>query len=132
MANVRRRLGHAMIFGLLAAPGAQAAGPCLTDNVANQSAVGRLSIIKAQDAAGRPERPYIVKLIQPACLAAADPADRVDATSTIHIYATEAKLSSRIAALVGKMVMVSGRPFAAHTAHHHAPIVMEISAIHGK
>jgi hypothetical protein len=30
---------------------------------------------------------------------------------------------------VGQDVHVRGTPFSAHTAHHHAPIVMEISQI---
>jgi hypothetical protein len=36
---------------------------------------------------------------------------------------------ARIDRCLGKDVMVRGRPFGAHTAHHHAPIVMEISEI---
>jgi len=31
--------------------------------------------------------------------------------------------------LTGKSVLVRGKPFPAHTAHHHAPIVMDVAEI---
>jgi hypothetical protein len=36
-------------------------------------------------------------------------------------------ISEQLAKLVGRDVHLRGTPFAAHTAHHHAPIVMEVA-----
>lgn len=105
------------------------ASACMTDTATDEIAEGRLSVGRAKDAAGRPQRPYILTLPVPTCLAAADPADSVKSTRTIHLFAGTPQLQAAIARLVGKTVLVRGRPFAAHTAHHHAPIVMEILEI---
>jgi len=106
-----------------------AAAPCMSDSSEKETAVGNLSIGKAKDAAGRPERPYILTLQTPACLTADDQQDNVSKTLTIHIFSSQDTVAGQIARFVGKSVWVSGRPFPAHTAHHHAPIVMDISAI---
>ncbi len=92
-------------------------------------ATGGSSIGSARDAAGRPQRPYIVTLSAPACLTASDPEDSVKGTRTIHIFSTDEKVHAAIAGLVGKTVLVRGTPFPAHTGHHHAPIVMDITEI---
>lgn len=114
---------------LLIATNPSAAETCMSDKSDSETAVGRLSIGKAKDAAGRPERPYILTLRRPMCLTADDPEDNVGNTHTIHIFSTEDKVARQIASYAGKSISVRGRPFAAHTAHHHAPIVMDISAI---
>jgi hypothetical protein len=101
----------------------------MSDKSEKEIAVGQLSIGKAQDAAGRPERPYILTLRTPVCLTADDPEDNVDNTRTIHIFSSQDAISRQIARFVGKSISVSGRAFPAHTAHHHAPIVMDIGAI---
>ena len=108
---------------------ASAAEPCMSDTSDKETAVGKLSIGRAQDAAGRPERPYILTLQTPACLMAGDPEDNVKKTSTIQIFSTLDTVSNQITRFAGKSIAVRGRPFPAHTAHHHAPIVMDISAI---
>jgi hypothetical protein len=60
---------------------------------------------------------------------ASDPEFRVKSTRTIHVYSTDERISAEIKRFVGKTVLVRGRPFGAHTAHHHAPIVMDITEI---
>jgi hypothetical protein len=107
---------------------ASAAEPCMSDTSDKETAVGKLSIGRARDAAGRAEL-YILTLQTPACLTADDPDDNVKKTSTIHIFSTQDTVANQIARFVGKSISVRGRPFAAHTSHHHAPIVMDISAI---
>ena len=52
--------------------------------------------------------------------------DTVESAETIHIYSSDETVLKQ---LVGKSVKVKGDPFGAHTAHHHAPIVMEITEI---
>ncbi len=118
-------------LALLAMPAA-AAKVCMQFNEPGQIAEGRLVIGHFKDAADRPETAYILRLPAATCLAAADPEFRVRQARTIHVYASDEKISERIGRFVGKTVMVRGRPFGAHTAHHHAPIVMEITAIDGK
>jgi hypothetical protein len=105
------------------------ASACMKDTAASEVAVGRLVIAKAKDAAGRPERPYILNLRMAACLTATDPEDSVKQTSTIHVFAKDAVVQAGLARLVGKSVRVRGRVFASHTAHHHAPIVMEVAEV---
>src|SRR5262245_56412131 len=115
-----------LAFALLATP---AATECLKANIDNQPAQGQLTVIRAKDAAGRTERPYILQLRANACLDADDPEDAVKSTRTIHVFPAEAKLEPSFKRLVGKAVAVRGSPFIAHTAHHHAPIVMQVTEI---
>jgi hypothetical protein len=106
-----------------------AAAECLKANVEGQIAQGQLKIGRARDAAGRPEKPYILRLTSNACLDADDPDDVVKRTRTIHVFPAEQKLGLMFRRLVGKPVAVRGSPFTAHTSHHHAPIVMQVSEI---
>jgi Domain of unknown function (DUF4431) len=117
-----------LVVVLLAAPAA-AADRCMQFDVPKQIAEGRLVIGHFKDAADRPETAYILRLPAATCLGAEDPEFRVKRTRTIHIYSSDEKVHAQIDRFVGKDVMVRGRPFGAHTAHHHAPIVMEISEI---
>jgi hypothetical protein len=82
-----------------------------------------------EDAAGRPEEAYILTLPTPACLSGSDADSSVDGTTTIHVYSADGAISQQLKGLVGRDVHLRGTPFAAHTAHHHAPIVMEVSEI---
>jgi hypothetical protein len=102
---------------------------CLKNNVDGQSATGQLTIMHAQDAAGRPERPYILRLASNSCLDADDPDEAVKKTRTIHVFPADEKLEPVYRKLVGKMVIVRGKPMAAHTAHHHAPIILQVTEI---
>jgi hypothetical protein len=122
-------LNSVMLMGAAIALLVMPASACMSDQSENAIAEGKLTIATARDAAGRLERAYILTLVSPACLTANDPADRVKGTSTIHIFSMRQKVHAQIAQLVGKTVLVRGRPFAAHTAHHHAPIVMDIGEI---
>lgn len=106
-----------------------AAAACLKANVADQVAQGQLTIGRAQDAAGRPERPYILQLRGTACLDADESEDAVKSTRTIHVFPADEALQPTFKRLVGKMVVVHGNPFPAMTAHHHAPIVMQVTHI---
>jgi hypothetical protein len=126
------RYALAVAASILIATSASVAAPCMSDKSEMEVAAGRLSIGKARDAAGRPERPYILTLQTPACLTAEDPEDNVDNSRTIHIYSTQDRVAKQIARFVGKSVSVRGRPFPAHTSHHHAPIVMDISLIESR
>jgi hypothetical protein len=118
-----------LICSVLAPLATSAAAECLKANVEGQSAEGQLTIGRARDAAGRPEKPYILRLTSNACLDADAPDDAVKSTRTIHVFPAEEKLRPTFRRLVGKPVAVRGSPFTAHTSHHHAPIVMQVSEI---
>jgi Domain of unknown function (DUF4431) len=102
---------------------------CLKSGVEGQSAEGQLTIFNAEDAAGRLERPYILKLAADACLEAGDRDKIVKSTRTIHVFPADVKLQPAFRRAVGKMVVVGGGPFEGQSAHHHAPIVMEVTEI---
>ncbi len=127
---MRNSVAPSLLAGVaLALLGAAANAACLKDNADGQTAEGTLTVTRAKDAAGRTERPYILRLAADACLETQDPEDAVKATRTIHVYPSDEKDEPAFRRLVGKMVTVSGNPFAAHTAHHHAPIVMRVEDI---
>ncbi len=125
MSLLKRWLWTGAVLALSAMP----ALACMSDQSKNEIAEGKLAIASKRDAARRPEKVYILTLPTPACLTAYDPDLNVKSTRTIHIFSTNEKVHAQIAKLVGKTVLVRGSPFAAHTAHHHAPIVMDISEI---
>ena len=108
---------------------APAVAACMNAESKEEIAEGRLSIQRFKDAAGRPEQVYILRLPSPACFDSAEPDERVKSTRTLHIFATDAVTHRRIRQFVGKDVHVRGTVFSAHTAHHHAPIVMDIKEI---
>ena len=115
-------------FLLLAASNAHAAS-CLKASAPGEIAEGRLSLGQFEDAAGRPETAFILTLPAPTCLEGSDEMDTVGDVATIHVYAADEEVSAALETFVGKDVQVRGTPFGAHTAHHHAPVVMDISEI---
>lgn len=113
---------------LLAAPAA-GASRCMQSDGGKQIAEGRLVIGQFKDAADRPETAFILQLPADVCLDAKDPEYRVKRARTLHVFSSDEKVHAQIRRFVGKDVMVRGSAFSAHTAHHHAPIVMDISEI---
>lgn len=110
------------MLALLSAP---ASAACMKPgNV--ETAEGHLTVGKFKDAAGRPETAFILRLPAAACLDGAEEDERVDATRTVHVYSATPAIQKTLRGLVGKTVRLRGKPFAQHTAHHHAPIVMEV------
>jgi hypothetical protein len=90
---------------------------------------GWLKSERFKDAADRPESAYILELNPAVCLEGSDEFDKVEHARKIHVYAGKDDVSKRIRRFIDKRVRVRGKPFGAHTAHHHAPIVMEITQI---
>jgi hypothetical protein len=114
---------------LIAGPTMAQSNTCMQAGVAGQVAEGRLALGRFRDAADRPETAYILLLATPTCLSASDPDEAVQSTSELHIYSSQNSVHRSLQKLVGKTVLVRGEPWAAHTAHHHAPIVMDISEV---
>ncbi|MDP2621402.1 MAG: DUF4431 domain-containing protein [Hyphomicrobiales bacterium] len=126
---MRRYWTCAVITALLFAAPAAAADGCMQANADDETAEGRLDIGQFQDAAGRPESAYVLSLPVPICLDDPDPEFRVETADTIHLYSSNEAVHAEIDRFVGKTVLVRGSPFGAHTVHHHAPIVMDITEI---
>lgn len=120
---------NVFIYFALVSLSTSAVAECLKSNVEGQTAHGRLAIGRARDAAGRPETPYILRLASNACLDAGNSDKVVRRARTIHIFPAADKLQPAFRQLAGKTVVVRGIPFIAHTAHHHAPIVMQVTEI---
>jgi len=105
------------------------AAACMQANAKGEIAEGRLSLGQFEDAAGRPEQAFILTLPAATCLSGSDEMDNVEDVETIHIYSFDEPVAAALEQFVGKDVQVRGTPFGAHTAHHHAPIVMDVSEI---
>lgn len=105
------------------------AAECMRANEEGEIAEGTLSLGDFADAAGRPEQAFILTLPVPTCLGGSDEEESVESTTTIHVFSTDEAVAESIEKFVGQSVQVRGSPFSAHTAHHHAPIVMDINEI---
>ena len=116
-------------LGLIVVLNAPAAAACMNPKSKEEIAEGRLFIQRFKDAAGRPEQMYILRMPTPACLDGKEPDERVKSTRSLHIFASDEKIHRRIRQFVGKDIQVRGTVFSAHTAHHHAAIVMDIKEI---
>jgi len=77
-----------------------------------------------------PEPTYILAMRSQMCIEDggqfADPANRFD---SVQLFTTDESLWVEIKKLEGKQVHVSGLGFAAHTGHHHAPLILKVESI---
>ena len=96
---------------------------------AEETLVGTISAGEFEDAAGRPESALILNPSEPECLTGEDENDQIDSATTVHIFGADDALHKKLQDAVGQEVLVLGMPFGAITVHHHAPIVMEVTAI---
>jgi len=109
---------------------AAANAECLKAETGDQIAEGRLtSVVMSVPDYALKEQAYILRLATPACLDGTDEYDKVEKSERIHVYSIDPRIRKSLHALVGKAVRVHGSPFGEMTAHHHAPIVMQISVI---
>ena len=123
---------HVFVGFALVPLASSAVAKCLKSNVEGQFTEGQLAIGRARDAAGRPETPYILRLFSNTCFDADDRNNSVRRVRTIHMFPADENMRRTFRLLVGKTVVVRGNPSVASTAHHHAPIVMHVTKIHGR
>jgi hypothetical protein len=77
-----------------------------------------------------PEPSYILVLPHDICISdGGQLADPGQLFRTVQLYANDARTRRALRAAIGRNVQVRGEPFAAHTGHHHAPLVMEVSRL---
>jgi len=69
----------------------------------------------------------ILKLPQEICLEGEDEFDSVDDTSEIHVFSSDDGVQATLRGLIGKDVQLRGTLMGAHTQHHKAPIIMDVS-----
>ena len=113
---------------LLAGASVQAA--CLSANQPDQIAEGRLTSVQVSIPDYKlKQQAIILRLASDACLEGSGEFDKVERTNRIHVFAMDDAVRKRLRALAGKPVRVIGEPFGAHTAHHHAPIVMRVTGV---
>jgi len=110
------------------APASAYAG-CLQAEQAKTIIEGVVSEGTFEDANDQPEQAFILTPLVPTCLAGDENVDESEQVGIIQIYSSNDQVAQSIKGFVGKDVFVQGTPFGAHTAHHHAPIVMDITAI---
>jgi hypothetical protein len=113
---------------LFVAPLSAYAG-CLKSEQAKTIIEGVLSERTFTDANDQPEQAFILTPLVPTCLAGDDNVDESEKVGEIQIFSSDDAVAQTIKSHVGEDVFVQGTPFGAHTAHHHAPIVMDIAGI---
>ncbi|MFV0624735.1 DUF4431 domain-containing protein [Sphingomonas sp. ac-8] len=78
-----------------------------------------------------PEPTFVVTLPAPVCIDDggdfADPAERFTA---VQIGASDPRVLQRLRRAIGTRVTLSGEGFAAHTGHHHLPLVVLVDRLH--
>jgi hypothetical protein len=103
---------------------AECVGPNAPLTVEGQIAIGNF-----HDAADRPESALILTMTSPICLSGPEEEDNVEPTRKLHVYGDDTATQRKLRSFVGKGVRVTGEVFAAHSAHHHAPIVMDVKRV---
>jgi hypothetical protein len=123
-----------MLFALLTLAAATTPG-CLDGRRGNApvSLEGRLeraTFTMTDIGAGRPERVYVLLLARPICIddggEFADPHQRFD---QVQLYTSNDRLWPSLRGGVGHRIRIRGSGFAAQTAHHHTPLVVDVSAV---
>jgi Domain of unknown function (DUF4431) len=122
------RLFLATLTLLLLAPGCAFAG-CLQANEKTTIIEGVLSEKTFPDANDQPEQAFILTPLMPTCLAGDENVDPNEKIGEIQIMSSNDQVAQKIKNYLGKDVFVQGTPFGANTAHHHAPIVMDITGV---
>ena len=112
---------------LVLAP-ASAYAVCLQSGQATTIIEGVLSEGTFTDANDQPEQAFILTPLMPTCLAGDDNIDESEKVGKIEIFSSNDQMAEH-QEFRGEGRVVQGAPFGAHTAHHHAPIVMDISGI---
>lgn len=80
------------------------------------------------EAYNRTETAYLLFPAKSVCLNGED-YDHVESARRIHVFSMDEAIMRKLRANLGRKVRVKGNAFGEHTAHHHAPIVMNITEI---
>ena len=127
----RLLISAALLFSLPQSGAAQVVGGktasrCISfaDEQAKVTVTGRLSVSTFTDPYGT-ERAYLVQLPDAVCLDdGGEFANSNKRFARVQVSGTNDALDKVLRASVGRKVKVSGEAFAAHTRHHHVPLVV--------
>lgn len=117
---------------------AQSRCDCATDTCASTRAGaatvrGRVSEAEGRDANDRVERYFALSTATPVCAEFEDAETRGDRraarATTLQLIVTDAALRERIRGLVGRDVTLHGSAFEQMTAHHHTPLLFDVTSI---
>jgi len=117
----------AVAVGFSAHVGAQ--GTCLRAGQADSVVIGVLDEAQFTDASGRRGSALILSVARPVCLSGSDPDDNVKPSARVHVFSSDEALHKRLQGAVGGRLRLKGEAFLAHTVHHRAPVVFNVSAI---
>ena len=121
-------LSAALLTAISAVP-AVAQNQCMKSGGGPYTLEGQLGTGRFKDAAGRSETALILTLAKPVCMTGDEEEDRVKCSNKVHVFSGDENVHKRLQGLTGKQITVSGEPFGAHTAHHHAPIVFNATNV---
>jgi uncharacterized protein DUF4431 len=108
----------AALIAIAAVAGPAASADCALANEDGAIAEGRLL-----DTDGA----LILEMPVSLCLKGPDDFDNVGGTKEVHVFGATDDVHAALSKLVGKDVQLRGRMMGAHTQHHKAPILMEVS-----
>ena len=123
-----------LFLAIVLAAAAPAAG-CLDVRSGNapvtlEGRLERASFSMREISGGPPEREYILMLARSICLddggEFADPHRRF---TQVQLFTSNDRLWPALRAGVGHRMRIRGSGFAAQTAHHHAPLVVDVGAV---
>ncbi|MCC2976944.1 DUF4431 domain-containing protein [Sphingomonas sp. PL-96] len=78
-----------------------------------------------------PERTFVLTLPAPACIDdGGDFADPDERFTAVQVAASDPRVRQRLRRAIGTRVTLSGEGFAAHTGHHHLPLVVLVDRLH--
>ena len=118
----RVAIGSVIALTLMGSPAFGAA--CLQANQDGQVVEGRLERRRITNEAYKStEIAYLLFLAKPVCLDG-KVYDQVDTALRVHVFSLNNAIMKKLRANIGRTVRVTGNAFGEHTAHHHAPIVM--------
>ncbi len=115
---IGKMLAVALAVALAAKPAL--AGECARAN--RDGAIAEGHLILRDDA-------LILQMPQGVCLKGDDEMDNVEETTELHVFGANDAVHGAIVKLVGQDVHLRGRFMGAHTQHHKAPILMEVSEV---
>ncbi len=118
-----------LAMGIILALSSAAAAQCVAAHEPGTTFEGALAQHTFTDAGGRSEKAFILTLSAPVCLSGTEEIDNVRSARTIHIFSSQDATARSLQRFVGGMVLIRGTAFGALTAHHHAPIVLDVSEI---
>ena len=121
----------AALFSASAQPASVSSSSCINTAKADAtvSMTGRLILAVAADDYGT-ERAYVLRLSKSICVDDGDQfADPALQFSEVQLAGASVAIDQSLRRAVGRRIRVAGKAFAAHTRHHHRPMVVIVDRV---